>query len=152
MTALAQSSFAPQPLQRPGAVVHKFLSVVSPRRNHDVEGHNVSAEKSPSLSERVSRALSRRVGCGKSVTIKQLAYTIRLSEQTIWSLMNGAREPRGETLLRLIQFFDSSFANELMEAHGCVVAKLSDAKAADAIRRLNQARRDLLAATGGREE
>lgn len=108
----------------------------------------MSSEKCPSLGERVARALNRRVGLGKTVTIKQLAYTVRLSEQTIWSLMAGTREPRGETLLRLIQFFDATFANEIMGPHGCRVVKLSDAKMIEAIRKIEEGHRELREANG----
>lgn len=107
-------------------------------------------ENPNSLAARVAAAMRRRVGVGRAMTVKQLAYAVQVSEGTVCNLLAGNNAPSGETLLRLIQFFDASFANEIMGPRGCVVAKLSDARAADAIRRLNEARDDLIAATGGK--
>ena len=144
MAALA----LPAPGLQPRTGHHrKFWNALS-RSDNSARGVNVSAEKSPSLSERVARALNRRVGLGKTVTIKQLAYTVRLSEQTIWSLMAGTREPRGETLLRLISFFDATFANEILESTGCRMVKLSDARMIGPLRKIEEGHRELREASG----
>lgn len=102
---------------------------------------------------RVATALRRRVGGGRSVSVKQLAYTIRVSETTIWNLLSGNKEPRAQNLLRLIDFFDASFANEILAPSGVTVTKLSDRKATDAIRKIEEGRKELAAAlgTGGEE-
>lgn len=81
------------------------------------------------LKERLAVALRRRVGIGKSITPKQLAYALQLSAGTIDNLMNGNNDPSGRVLMALLTFFDSAFANEILEPTGCTVAKLGDARA-----------------------
>lgn len=90
----------------------------------------LSDEQSPrTIGKRVADALRRRVGSGHAVTIKQLAYAIRISEQTVWNLLSGNSDPSGRVLMGLLTFFDSAFANEILEPTGCAVAKLGDARA-----------------------
>lgn len=75
--------------------------------------------------ERVSRALLERVGPTKGMTFKQLAYVIQVSEQTIWSWAKAENAPRGWQLMKLLQFFDAAFANEIAAGTGCTVVKLN---------------------------
>ena len=82
------------------------------------------------LRERLAAALRRRVGIGKSVTPKQLAYALQLSAGTIDNLLNGNNDPSGRALMALLTFFDESFAAEILEPTGLTVAKLSDRRAA----------------------
>lgn len=82
------------------------------------------------LRDRLAAALRRRVGIGKSVTPKQLAYALQLSAGTIDNLMNGNNDPSGRALMALLTFFDESFAAEILEPTGLTVAKLSDRRAA----------------------
>lgn len=82
------------------------------------------------LRERLAAALRRRVGIGKSITPKQLAYTLQLSAGTIDNLMNGNNDPSGRALMALLTFFDESFAAEILAPTGLTVAKLSDRRAA----------------------
>jgi transcriptional regulator with XRE-family HTH domain len=92
--------------------------------------HQVSEERSSrTIGKRVADALKRRVGAGRAVTIKQLAYAIRISEQTVWNLLSGNSDPSGRVLMGLLTFFDSAFANEILAPTGCTVAKLGDARA-----------------------
>lgn len=92
--------------------------------------HKLSDEQSSrTIGKRVADALRRRVGQGKAITIKQLAYSIHISEQTLWNLLSGNSDPSGRVLMGLLTFFDSAFANEILEPTGCTVAKLGDARA-----------------------
>jgi transcriptional regulator with XRE-family HTH domain len=90
------------------------------------------------LPERLAAALKRRVGDGNAITIKQLAYTLRVSDETVSQWMNGNRNPRGDHLLNLIAFFDVAFANEIMGGTGCQVVKLSDRRAIEAAEMIAQ--------------
>ena len=87
-----------------------------------------------SSPERLATALKRRVGQGNAMTIKHLAYALRVSDETVWQWMSGNRNPRGDHLLNLIAFFDVAFANEIMGPTGCQVVKLSDHRAVEAAR------------------
>lgn len=91
--------------------------------------------ESERLAKAVAAALNRRVGQGKAMLPKQLAYHLQRSEQTIWGWLGGHRPPSGTDLIALINFFDASFANEILD--GCVVHKLSDR------RQLQEAKRRL---------
>ena len=75
--------------------------------------------------ERVAAALQQRVGPAKSMTYKELARVLQVSEQTVWSWVNATNAPRGWQLMKLLQFFDVAFANEIMGAAGCTVVKLN---------------------------
>ena len=94
------------------------------------------------LRDRLAVALRRRVGIGKAITPKQLAYALRLSPGTIDNLLNGNNDPSGRALMALLTFFDASFANEILEPTGCTVAKLSDARA-EALRKIAQGMEEL---------
>lgn len=74
--------------------------------------------------DRVAAALQERVGPAKSVTYKQLASAIQVSEQTVWSWVNATNAPRGWQLMKLLQFFDAGFANQIMGPTGCTVVKM----------------------------
>lgn len=91
-----------------------------------------------SLPERLAAALKRRIGDGNAITIKQLAYALRVSDETVAQWMNGNRNPRGDHLLNLIAFFDVAFANEIMGGTGCQVVKLSDRRAIEAAEMIAQ--------------
>ena len=99
------------------------------RPKHAMERRSVSCEPlHRTLRDRLAVALRRRVGIGKAITPKQLAYALRLSPGTIDNLLNGNNDPSGRALMALLTFFDASFANEILEPTGCTVAKLSDAR------------------------
>ena len=82
------------------------------------------------LRERLAAALRRRVGIGKAITPKQLAYATQLSGGTIDNLMSGHNDPSGRSLMALLTFFDESFAAEILEPTGLSFAKLNDRRAA----------------------
>ncbi len=76
--------------------------------------------------DRLSAALQRRVGPQPRMSYKQLAYNIQVSEQTVWGWVNATSAPRGWQLMKLLQFFDAAFANQIMGAAGCTVIKLDE--------------------------
>jgi transcriptional regulator with XRE-family HTH domain len=80
------------------------------------------------IQQSISVALKKRVGTGTGLTVKQLAYSLRVDQQTVWKLLNGYNAPSGPVLMALIAFFDCSFANEILEPAGCQVAKIGDAR------------------------
>ncbi len=94
------------------------------------------------IPELIAAALTKRVGPGKAMTVKQLAHALRIDQQTVWKLLNGYNSPSGPVLMALISFFDSSFANEILGATGCTVAKVSDARA-EALRKYAEAQEEL---------
>lgn len=149
---MAQSSFAPQPLQRPGASACKFLNVVpSPvqtrRRERAV---SFRADRNElHLGEIVASALRRRLYPNSLLRPKQLAYDLRISERTVWNLLSGNRPPAGETLWALCNFLGPDFIGELF---GCQLVRLSDRRQLEAIKKIEEGHRELREATGGREE
>lgn len=89
------------------------------------------------LGKLIAAALRDRVGNGKAVTIKQLSFALRISEQTVWNLLAGNSDPSGRVLMGLLSFFDAAFANEILGHTGCTVAKLCDARA-DALKKISE--------------
>ena len=157
MPALARAiDFSPALLQQqpandtgsdPSNLIHQEQAPSAIQQSR--EGASMSSEQSPnSLKERLAEALRRRVGVGRGVTIKQLAYSIRVSEATAWNLLNGNNEPRGTVLLELIRFFDSAFANEIMAGTGATIVKLQDQRALDAVRKIAEGVEELKAMEG----
>jgi hypothetical protein len=100
------------------------------------------------IPELIAVALTKRVGPGKAMTVKQLAYALRVDQQTVWKLLNGYNSPSGPVLMALLSFFGADFANEILGSTGCVVAKLSDARA-DALRKVAEGMAELKAIEGG---
>ena len=88
-------------------------------------------ESYKTLGERIAAALRRRVGVGRAIGVKQLAYALRVSEGTIWNLMSGNNEPSGRVLMALVQFFDAAFANEIFAGTGATIVKLGESRAAE---------------------
>jgi len=79
---------------------------------------------------RVSAALAKRIGpeAGTGVTMKMVAHTLQVSEQTVWAWVAGTKAPSGPLLLDLVALFDASFANEIFAGTGATVVKLNDAR------------------------
>ncbi len=89
------------------------------------------------LGKLIAAALRDRVGNGKAVTIKQLSFALRISEQTVWNLLAGNSDPSGRVLMGLLTFFDASFANEVLAQTGCTVAKICDQRV-EALRKISE--------------
>lgn len=93
-------------------------------------------ESSTSLGEAIADALRRRIGQGRAVGIKQFAYDLQVSEQTVWNWLSSNRDPAGRHVVAMLNYFDASFAREIgIEAE---VVKLCDKRYA-AARQLNEA-------------
>ena len=88
-------------------------------------------QSSKTFGELIAASLRKRVGVGRAVTVKQLAYALQVSEQTVWNLLSGNKSsgPSGRVLMKLLTFFDAAFANEILAPTGCTVAKVTDARA-----------------------
>lgn len=85
------------------------------------------------VAQKFANAINARVGPGKSISYKVLAWNLRVSEQTVWSWAKAEKAPSGVTLLRLLAFFDAAFANEILEGTGCTVIKFSDVQKQQAV-------------------
>lgn len=80
------------------------------------------------FKQAVSVALLRRVGPGRSMTFKQLAYAIRVPEQSVWAWAKAENAPQGWALMNLLTFFDAAFANEIAAGTGCTIIKMDERK------------------------
>jgi transcriptional regulator with XRE-family HTH domain len=67
-----------------------------------------------SISERAKDALKRRLRPHTTLSAYELAYTLRVSEGTIWNILRGSKSgPSGRVLFKLTEFFGGSFLNEV---------------------------------------
>lgn len=97
----------------------------------------------------IADALRKRLHPNTALHVEQLAFTIRVSKKTIHNLLNANRSPRGDTLLKLLDFFDAAFANEILGHTGCTVVKLSDHREqADAVKEYIEAQQKVLRLLG----
>lgn len=99
------------------------------------------------LRERIATALRRRMYPNTNLHPKQLRHSIGVSENTLNNWLGAHHDMRGPHLMALIRFFDSSFAQEISEGH---VTKITDNRAAIAIRKMADAQRELSDALGGK--
>lgn len=129
-------------------VLSMGLHPLLPCEQKRMEQAPVSYKESSTLRQRLAASLRRRLHPNTALHAKQLAYALRVSEATVWQWLAGNRDPGGEHLLALINFFDAAFANEIV-GPGCVIAKASDLRAAKAIGKMNEARAELLAVLNG---
>lgn len=97
-----------------------------------------------SLPERLAAALKRRVGQGNAMTIKQLAYALRVSDETVWQWMSGSRNPRGDHLCALIQMFGPAFANEVIGSSNIYVINPQADRRAELLQRMAETQAELL--------
>lgn len=101
------------------------------------------------LKDRIRNAMKRRVGPNTGLTVKMVARATGLTERTIENASSGTI-PRGDTLTTLLDFFDASFANEVFAGTTFMIVKLSDQRAADAARQINEGIRVLAELGRGR--
>lgn len=101
------------------------------------------------LKDRIRIAMKRRVGPNTGLTVKMVARATGLTERTIENASSGTI-PRGDTLMALLDFFDASFANEIFAGRTFLIVKLSDQRAADAARQINDGLRVLTELSRGK--
>lgn len=89
------------------------------------------------LKDRIRNAMRRRIGPNTGLTVKMVARATGLTERTIENASSGTI-PRGDTLMALLDFFDAAFANEIFAGTTFMIVKLSDERAADAARQINE--------------
>lgn len=66
------------------------------------------------ISERAKAALERRLRPNTTLSAYELAYTLRVSEGTIWNILRGSKSgPSGRVLFKLTEFFGGAFLNEV---------------------------------------
>lgn len=107
-------------------------------------------EQSPRvLKDRIRIAMKRRIGPNTGLTVKMVARATGLTERTIENASSGTI-PRGDTLTALLDFFDATFANEIFAGTTFLIVKLSDHRAADAARQINEGVRVLAELQRGR--
>lgn len=108
------------------------------RPKHGVEIDVPQVEQNPQiLKDRIRNAMRRRVGPDTGLTVKMVARATGLTERTIENASSGTI-PRGDTLMALLDFFDATFANEIFAGATFLVVKLSDQRAAEAARQINE--------------
>lgn len=89
--------------------------------------------------KRLSDALRQRLHPNTGLTKAVLAHAIGIKDPTtIDNWLTGYSQPNSYIMGELIAIFDPGFANEVYEAHGVIVAKLSDARRAAAIHQVNR--------------
>lgn len=121
---------------RPKSYLHELSPVPRPQCGSESVVPQL-AKSTHEIREKLHSALKRRIGIGKPVNVKVVARATGLTERTIENAMSGETMPRGDTLMALIDFFDASFANEIFAGTTFMVVKLSDQRAADAARMIN---------------
>lgn len=133
------------PIQNPPRYISKSLQYPSPssrsQRPEDGAEDVVDqlAKNTREIREKLHTALKRRIGLGKPVSVKVVARATGLTERTIENAMSGETMPRGDTLIALVDFFDATFANEVLGHLGIVITKPKDAaqKALDGLTELS---------------
>lgn len=114
-----------------GTNSHEFVGTSRERRRCGVTRDT--------FRKNLADALRRRLAPNTGLTKAVLAHAIGIKEpRTIDSWMMQASQPNSYVMGELIAFFDPGFANEVYEAHGVIVAKLSDVRRAAAIQQLNR--------------
>jgi transcriptional regulator with XRE-family HTH domain len=97
------------------------------------------------ISERTKRALERRLRPHTTLSAYELAYTLRISESTIWSILSGNSKsgPSGRVLQLLVDFFGASFLQEVFGGPNVHCIDPRDAQKAAALRKLIEAQEEL---------
>lgn len=96
---------------------------------------------SSGFAENVKRALERRLQPNTNLSQADLANCLKVSNQTVWTWVNGINGPSGRHLVALIGFFDAGFAAEVLAEAGVTVAKVGDKReeALDELKRVEAA-------------
>lgn len=85
--------------------------------NHNGDRNEaMSCEQSTkTIGERTKAALERRLYPKTNLRACELAYSLRVSEGTIWNILGGNSKsgPSGRVLFKLVEFFGASFLQEV---------------------------------------
>lgn len=107
-----------------------------------------SAKSDRTFREKSSAALRRRLFPATNLTIKQLAYAVRISEPTVWNLLSGNNDPSGRVFFKLVDFFGAPFLHEVFGGPNIHVLDPRDARKAAHIQRIAQLQAELQAMEG----
>lgn len=100
--------------------------------------------KSPkALGEKIRSAFVRRIFPNTNLTRKQVIHALDISAGTFDNLLSGERDPSGRVLHKLVDFFGAAFLQEIFGGPNIVVIDPSDARKADALRRMAEAQEEL---------
>lgn len=93
--------------------------------------------------ERVRDALRRRLHPKTNLRANVLAYTLQISEATIWNLYSANGEPSGRVLDKLVEFFGADFLHEVFGGPGIHVLDPRDARKAAHLQRIAELKAEL---------
>ncbi len=129
-----------------GVVDHANLVVgrqsPCPKKSMELSPMSLPADQK-TFRERLAEALRRRLHPHTNLHPKQLCAALGFTRNTLDNYLSANNDASGPNLLKLMMFFDGSFASEIT---GGVVTKLSDARAVEAVRKYHEAKRELLEA------
>lgn len=106
----------------------------------------MSCEQSPkTISERTKEALERRLRPHTTLSAYELAYTLRVSEGTIWNVLSGNNKsgPSGRVLFLLTQFFGGAFLNDVFGAPNVYCIDPRETRKAAHIQRIRELQAEL---------
>jgi transcriptional regulator with XRE-family HTH domain len=102
-------------------------------------------ESSGTISERAKRALERRLRPHTTLSAYELAYSLRISESTIWAILSGNSKsgPSGRVLFKLTEFFGGSFLNEVFSGPNVYCIDPRETRKAETMRRIVELQEEL---------
>jgi len=122
----------------------RYVSSVRPQHgNGDASVYR--QESCGTISERAKRALERRLRPHTTLSAYELAYTLRISESTIWAILSGNSKsgPSGRVLFKLTEFFGGVFLNEIFGGHNVYCLDPREAQKAAHVKRIQELQREL---------
>lgn len=102
-------------------------------------------ESCGTISERAKVALERRLRPHTALSAYELAYTLRVSESTIWAILSGHNKsgPSGRVLFKLTEFFGGAFLNDIFGGPNVYCLDPQEAKKARHIQRISELQAEL---------
>lgn len=152
MNSALAFNVAQAPLQRsPNDLFRKVTQITrqlipSVRPNNGNGDASVYRQESyGTISERAKSALERRLRPHTTLSAYELAYSLRISESTIWAILSGNSKsgPSGRVLFKLTEFFGGSFLNEIFGGPNVYCLDPREAQKAEAIRRIQELQEEL---------
>lgn len=103
------------------------------------------SQSSETISERAKSALERRLRPNTTLSAYELAYTLRISESTIWSILSGNSKsgPSGRVLFKLTEFFGASFLQEMFGGPNVYVIDPRETRKLGHIQRIRELQAEL---------